>query len=484
MRKLSHIATSATLFLTAVLVPQAAFGSAFAINELGVRAQGMGGAFTSIADDGSALFYNPAGIAFQKGFHLEMDTLAVVGLFRFFPSDPPPGTTVPANGYSGSVKPHFIPVANAYLTKELSKKFTFGFGVMVPFGLAANFTNFNDGDPANTKFPGRFDGTRARLESYWFQPTIAYRMTENSAIAVGPALVHTHLFYEQSILNPLDDGKTFGQEVAGVLFPGQNPVEAANSIARLLPEGRFRLAGVGNALGFAAGYIYKNPRTKTNFGAMFRSSVNNHLAGKASFAFTSTGSIATFLPNAAPIPSLFPTQDATGRLTTPATYQVGVSTSAFHNMLMAFDVEVQDFDRFASLPINFTQTSGTATPAERRIVFDFRNSYILHAGVEKQLKEGLAARVGYVFDHSPVPDKSVGPLFPDNSRNSFTIGASKTHGSTEFSMFYQAMFFLDRNTNVLANKDEFTNGLYSNFAHLLGLSMRMNLSGGKSSGKK
>src|SRR5882724_5564461 len=141
----------------------------------------MGGAFTSIADDGSALFFNPAGIAFQKGLKLEMDALTVTGLFRFTPSLTPPGTTVPANGYSGSVKPHFIPVANLYLSKDISKRFTFGFGVMVPFGLSANFTNFHDGDPTGTKFVGRFDGTRARLESYWFQPTLAYQLTESSA---------------------------------------------------------------------------------------------------------------------------------------------------------------------------------------------------------------------------------------------------------------------------------------------------------------
>ena len=462
-----------------LLVSRSAFGSAFAINELGVRAQGMGGAFTSIADDGSALFFNPAGIAFQSGLKLEMDALAVIGLFRYTPDPVPPGVTVPPKGYSGSVKPHFIPVSNLYLTKDISRRFTFGFGSMVPFGLSANFTNFNDSDPTNTKFPGRFAGTRARLESYWFQPTLAFRMTENSAIAIGPALVHTHLFYEQSILNPLDDGKTFGQQVAAVLFPGQNPVEAANSIARLLPEGRFRLAGTSNSIGFAGGYIYKNPRTKTNFGFSYRSAVINHLKGKASFAFTSTGSVSSFLPNASPIPSLFPNQAARGSLTTPATYMLGVSTSRFHNMLMAFDFEIQDFDRFASLPINFTVNSGTATPPERRIVFDFRNSYIVHAGVEKPIKEGLMVRAGYVFDHSPVPDKSAGPLFPDNTRNSFTVGASKVRGNKEFSAFYQAMFFLDRTTNVLANKNEFTNGLYHNFADLAGLSLRIHVGGSR-----
>src|SRR6266446_2721516 len=310
----------------------AAYPSAFSVSENGVRAQGMGGAFTSVADDASAIFFNPAGIAFQKGLKLEMDSLVVVGLFRFFPSSTPPGAVVPANGYSGSVKPHFIPVANLYMTKDVSRKLTFGFGAFTPFGLAANFTNFNDADPARTKFVGRFAGTRAQLQSFWIQPTVAYRLSPNSSIAVGIAWVHTHLLYEQSKLNPLDDGKTFGREVAAALFPGQNPVEAARSIARLLPEGRFRLAGTSNSPGFNFGYIYKNPKNKTNIGFMWRSAVTHHLKGKASFAFTDNGAVAPFLPGSSTIPDLFPTQDARGLLTTPASYVLGISNSAYRNM--------------------------------------------------------------------------------------------------------------------------------------------------------
>src|SRR5580658_10328892 len=67
------------------------YGSAFSVAELGARAAGMGTAFIATADDGSALFYNPAGIAFQPGRHLEMDTAVVVGLFRFTPSETPVG---------------------------------------------------------------------------------------------------------------------------------------------------------------------------------------------------------------------------------------------------------------------------------------------------------------------------------------------------------------------------------------------------------
>ncbi len=450
-----------------------AWGSAFAINELGVRAQGMAGAFASIADDGSAIFYNPAGMAFQTKTTMEMDALVVVGLFRFFPSDPPPGVVTPSNGWSGSIKPHFIPVANLYFIKPINEKFTFGFGGFAPFGLSADFTNFKDGDPQNTKFPGRYAGSRAALQQFWFQPTLAYRISENSSIAAGVALVHTHLFLEQSILNPNTDGDTFGQAFASAIFPGVDPTEAAASIARLLPEGRFRAAATSNEAGFNLGYMYKIPSKKISIGLAWRSAVVNHLSGKAAFAFTNTGAITPFLPAGTSFATLFPNQAIRGDFTTPGTYTAAVSTRAFHNTLIAVDFEIQDFTRFKDLPINFSDTIGTATPAEERLTFNFHNSYITHVGVERQFRENTSFRMGYSYDASPVPDPSVGPLFPDSSRHSITFGATQRHGATELSLFYQAMFFVERDVNVAANAGLYTNGSYRNFADLAGLGMRI-----------
>ena len=217
------------------------YGSAFSVAELGARAAGMGTAFIGVADDGSALFYNPAGIAFQPGKHLEMDNAVVVGLFRFSPTTTPVGQVVPSKGYSQAIKPHFIPLASLYATMQLSEKFTFGFAMFTPFGLSANSTNFNDSDPNLTKFPGRFAGTRARLEEYWFQPTLAYKLNKSTAIAVGPAFVHTHLLIEQSILNPKGDALEFGRDAANTVFPGVPKEQAAAVIARMLPEGRSRV---------------------------------------------------------------------------------------------------------------------------------------------------------------------------------------------------------------------------------------------------
>jgi len=470
-----------TFFLVPALLTTAAtscFGSAFSISELGARAAGMGTAFIAVADDGSALFYNPAGIAFQPGKHLEMDNAVVVGLFRFNPSSVPVGQVVPANGYSQAIKPHFIPIASLYATAQISEKLTFGFGIFTPFGLSANSTNFNDSDPNLTKFPGRFAGTRARLEEFWFQPTVAYKVTKNMAVAVGGAYVHTHLLIEQSILNPKGDALDFGRDAANTVFPGVPKEQAAAVIARLLPEARSRLAGTANTVGFTAGFMYKSPTAKTNIGLMFRSAVTNHLKGKASFAIGKGYALEQYV-GADFLYKAFPNQPITGSFTTPATYGIGISNTSIPKMRISFDFRVQDYRRFSSVPVNFgineDNTKDNGLPAEKRLIFDFKNSYNYAFGVERTLNEKTTVRVGYLLDQSPVPDKSVGPLFPDATRHSFTVGATRKVNDKDFSIFYEAMKFQNRTTDVAANSNLYTNGLYHNFAHVAGLGLRFDM---------
>jgi long-subunit fatty acid transport protein len=105
-----------------------------------------------------------------------------------------------------------------------------------------------------------------------------------------------------------------------------------------------------------------------------------------------------------------------------------------------------------------------------------RNSYIARIGLERPLGEKTTIRAGYSYDRSPVADASVGPLFPDSSRNNYTVGFSRMMmGNKEFSFFYQAMMFMNRTTDVSENNEVFTNGEYQNFAHLFGFGFRIHL---------
>ncbi|MEQ1945608.1 MAG: outer membrane protein transport protein [Bryobacteraceae bacterium] len=482
------------LFL--LLTPAVLSASSFSVNELGARAQGMGGAFLSIADDGSALFFNPAGIAFLKKTNFQMEALAINGQFRFTPNPDqmPPGTAVPAKGFSGAIHQPFIPVPSMYMTRRINDKWAAGFAVYIPNGLGDNWTNFNDSDPFNTKFVGRFAGSRAQLQQYWFQPTVAYRISPNQAISLGIAFVHTHLFLEESFLNPYDTKPTsIGFSLASDVFPGVDPQLAYNSFVRLLPEGRLRAAATANKYGVSLGYLYKHRASGINFGLTYRSHVVSHLQGQASFAFAGPSALVPFLPADRGLSVVFPNQAIRGTFTTPDNYGVGVSKRGVMGGTLAVDFHFMQFSRFKDLPLNFTKNFDskgrpTGTDPEQRLTFDFTNSVMVQTGYERpfgsggpKMLSGLTKdstwRAGYIFDQSPVPDKSKGPLFPDTSRHSVTAGITKSIGNKDFTVFYQYMKFTNVTTDVLANQNQFTNGTYKSIANLIGLGLRWRAGG-------
>jgi long-chain fatty acid transport protein len=331
---------------------------------------------------------------------------------------------------------------------------------------------------------GRFDGTRVRLESYWFQPTIAYKIKDNLAFSIAPAFVHTHLELEESFLNPLgnDDGLKFGRTAAPTILPGLPVNQAAAIIARLLPEGRSRIAGTANSPAISAGLLWKHLKSKTNIGLMMRSPSVNHLSGKASFAFGNQPyALEQFVgPNF--LPNAFPNQSIKGLFATPGTYGVGFSNSKFWNTTFAVDVRMQDYKKFKDVPLDFSINEDTpglkniGLPAIKYLNFNFRESWDIAVGAERPINAKTTVRVGYLFDGSPVPEQSVGPLFPDSTRQSFTVGASRKAGNKEFTIFYEAMKFMNRETNVPANDFQWTNGDYHNFAHVAGLGLRFDMS--------
>jgi len=79
---------------------QAALAGGFQIGEMSSRATGMGNAFTAVADDASAAWYNPAGVAFSNGMQLMLGSSAIIA----------PGTDYTPNASTVSL-PGFPPQA-------------------------------------------------------------------------------------------------------------------------------------------------------------------------------------------------------------------------------------------------------------------------------------------------------------------------------------------------------------------------------------
>ena len=69
---------------------------AFSIFEHGARAMGRASAFVAAPDDPSAIFFNPAGLAYLEGTQAYLGATLIVPVGKFYGTDPYPGYGVEA----------------------------------------------------------------------------------------------------------------------------------------------------------------------------------------------------------------------------------------------------------------------------------------------------------------------------------------------------------------------------------------------------
>jgi long-chain fatty acid transport protein len=159
------------MMMTSILALGLGSGSAFAggfqVPEMGIKAMGMGNAYTAVADDPSALWFNPAGISFQHG------TAATLGATMVFPKID--FTTTGGTPYAMSRDAVTIP--HAYLMhRGEGSRFAYGIGVNSPFGLNVKWP---------TTAPFASSAQYGQLKAITVNPNLAYRVTDHLAVAVG-----------------------------------------------------------------------------------------------------------------------------------------------------------------------------------------------------------------------------------------------------------------------------------------------------------
>ncbi|MDX8398142.1 MAG: outer membrane protein transport protein, partial [Mariprofundaceae bacterium] len=55
------------MYVVLLLASTSALATGYAIKDQGIKAMGMANAFSAVADDATAAWYNPAALAFQQG---------------------------------------------------------------------------------------------------------------------------------------------------------------------------------------------------------------------------------------------------------------------------------------------------------------------------------------------------------------------------------------------------------------------------------
>ena len=414
----------ASLTLLALTVACETSAGGYSLYEQGARALGMGGAFTAVPIDPSAIFYNPAGIAiYESGQQLMIAPNLIAFGSEFAGAAPSPGYGV----HEETKDKVFFPIA-AYYTRHAGNV-SAGLGVYEPYGLEVDWKSPD-------AFTGRFISTRSKVRTYYAVPTVAFSVSDNVHVGVGANLVFSKVELERhlSAFNP---------------FQGQT---ADIGTVALESETNFD-TGVNAGIHWA-------PGGKFAIGATYRSKVVVHYDGRADFTRRDTGDPAFDAVVAATFP---PDQPVKTSVPFPAQASLGLAYAS-DRWIFEGDFNWTWWDAFDQLEIAFP-----AAPAlDLHVTENWKGVANYRFGAEYH-PASWAYRAGYYFDKSPQPTKSVGPLLPDADRHGVSLGVGHTWGRTTVDAYGLQIFSPDRSTEG-TNRDGY-DGTYSNRTFVAGASL-------------
>jgi long-chain fatty acid transport protein len=417
-------------------------GAGFLIYEHGAAAQALGGAFVAVADNPSAIWHNPAGIAWLTGTQMSMGATFIVPVSTLTFTNHPTVNSVDQENQL------FYP-PSFYITQAISDKITAGFGFVAPYGLGAKWP---------TDFPLKYIAVKNDMKTFFFNPSLAFLLTDKFSIGIGVSYIHSTLSYDLVEFEELNLGPLLGYP-----FPVLTDLE--------LPV---NLEAKGNAWGLNAGALYRGEGWAIGFN------------WRGGFKITYEGDLNLGSPQLTPqvvppdvIAGVIP---STGKASTefnfPHILGAGmcfnlsrdwmVSVDAHYTLWSSFEEYVVDVD--VPLPVPGIEFK------DKEVYQDWKNSWTIRAGVQYMASEALALRAGIIWDDTPQPISAMDPAIPDSDRWAFTAGLGYRIGKFVVDLCYQYEPFEKRtspNRNalihpVLGNIGE---GEYATTAHLFGISL-------------
>lgn len=427
------------------------FGAGFKINEQGAKAMGMANAFVAQADDPTALYYNPAGIAYLKGAQVNLGGLVIAVPQTEFTGTTPVSGNVPLG--SGSSPVHERAKRDVFIAPSLygtysleSLPLTFGLGVNSIYPLAKSW---------DSSGAFRNQNENISIKPINFQPTVAYRFDDlNFSVAAGLNVSHVIVsLQKKAYVNSITGGAPFGAFELGDLG----------------------VDGTATDLGWNAGLLWK-PRKDLSFGLAYRSEITWHIKGDANFLATSPAGLGAMGVNYATIPSgLLPfyrerfTSSASTDITLPDSLNLGVAWKPTDRLTLEFDAERTGWSSYKKLEISFEPSSPLNAFNNKPAAKNWKDVWAYRLGAQYAYNKNLDLRAGYAYDENPAPDATVGPELPDSDRYNVTMGLGIHNDYAALDLAYMWVHWMDRTVN---NQDMTTltgqNGTFKSDAHLFG----------------
>lgn len=388
--------TSLVLAAALVLLPSLVLANGLNLNGLGTRAQGMGGAFVSIADDFSAVFWNPAGAAGfkQTTFGFFAGDLMPRMTYRFTPE----AATEPLVDAKTKIS-HYLSFLAGYY-RPVGDRIVVGLGIGTP---SAQGVMWNASDFAPLSNGVAYDWS-SRVYVFSFSPMAAVKISD--AISFGAAL-------------NIDYGN-FSLKRWGGFASVADPFGTVDI-------GQYEEVMNGLGVGATFGLLVK-PGDRLSLGLTFRTPLTISFNGSASLSNLTLYS----LPSGS---------DLKRKITWPMGLAGGVSVRPTDRLLLSADAEWTQWSKLERITTTFAEPAWAPISPNARPVWPlgWKDVIQFRFGGEYALNPTTALRAGYYRDPASGPKSPVDGLsptyldvlLPTFTGDVFTVGLGKTFGGLQ-----------------------------------------------------
>jgi len=423
MKHEEGLTLSAMIVILTVFLPSNTEGSGFRLPDQDAFAVARGEAFVATADNPSAVYYNPAGIAQLEGHNVRMG-LWGINLDTTYRS---PSSV----GFENERDRHAIP--QFFYTFSLDDlPLSFGLGAFTPFGLSTRW-------PDDTGF--RTVATQGSLQYATINPVVAWKVRPDLSIAAGLTFNYADIDLQQ-----------------GLVWPTQ-------------PFDGFKFNGNGWDVGFNLGALWK-PYEKVSLGVSFRSATTVDLEG--STKYHNAVAVPPSPPSFPGVPS-FPQQkvDASAAFPFPSILILGVSFRPTKDWNLEFNADYADWSRLGTVKIKQERGFPPLIPQDVPVALNWDSSWYYEFGATRYMGEGWSISGGYIYNQNSVPDSNYSPLVADMNRHFFSIGTGYKGQSLNFDIGYQYGFGPKRTVSgsALSQAGQTADGEYKFESHALAASV-------------
>lgn len=376
--------TGLILLPALLLISQAAaHASGFALGSGSVRAMGTAGAFTAVADDPSAILYNPGGMPLVQDRFLTLGA-AVQGLQSAQYQGTAPG---PGQGTTGEQEtPQLGVVPHAYLLLPFGQRARFGLGLDSPFG-------FKNSWRGPFSFAGRYSALESQLRTLDLDGSFAYRFGSGFGIGAGVVFRLSDLSLNRHV-------------------QGTNPFTGATLDVASLQAGTDRDYGWGWNVG-----VLDRVGDRFAWGLSYRSAIDVQYNGALVLTQIPTGDPQLDQLNAATLP-FGKNLPLTAEIRFPDSVTLGLAVGFSSSLTWMLDVSRTGWSKFDGLTFNSTSDPTLSTVAQEA----YKDSFSYRTGLRFTTDGGSQWRLGAALEQNPQPDSSTGPFLADADHYVYAFG--------------------------------------------------------------